>query len=71
VNLSQLGVFSDDIASAPQSPFEHDAVVASQMGRFVGEQSVLKQEQSKGLGNPPPVFVHCGKELQNKDEPVQ
>ena len=59
------------IASAPQSPFEHDFDVASQMRPFWGEQSSLKHEHSSVLGKPPPVSGHCRKELQNDDVPVQ
>ena len=59
------------IASAPQSPFEHDFDVASQMRPFWGEQFSLKHEHSSVLGKPPPVAVHCKKELQKDDVPVQ
>jgi hypothetical protein len=66
-----LGVFVFVIASAPQSPFEHDFDVASQMRPFWGEQSSLKHEHSSVLGKPPPVSVHGKKELQKDVVPVQ
>ena len=71
VNFLQLGEFVLVIASAPQSPFEHDCELASQIRPFRSEQSSLKHEQSSVLGKLPLVSGHGRKELQNDDVPVQ